>query len=66
MEEHAFILTSVLALQAGQEQGVKLVSEILGLLLEVSLVRFLTMWDVKQLSLIDYHYYTQLSALVGA
>ena len=28
MEEHAFILMSVLALQAGQEQGVKLVSEI--------------------------------------
>ena len=32
MEEHAFILMCVLALQAGQEQGVKLVSEILGLL----------------------------------
>ena len=47
MEEHAFILTSVLALQAGQEQGVKLVSELLGLLLEVLLVRFLTMWDFK-------------------
>ena len=28
MEEHAFILMSVLALQAGQEQDVKLVSEI--------------------------------------
>ena len=35
MEEHAFILTSVLALQDGQEQGVKLVSDLLGLLLEV-------------------------------
>ena len=44
MEEHAFILMSVIALQDGQEQGVKLVSE---LLLEVSLVRFLAMWDFK-------------------
>ena len=47
MEEHAFILMSVLALQRGQEQGVKLVSDLLGVLLEVLLVRFLTMWDVK-------------------